>query len=68
MSEVYKKLKTHYVSVILICELKKKNIKRRVDEREEVANSWPLKSKIVKEEIVSLSATKILKKKTTDKF
>ena len=24
MSEVYKKLKTHYVSVILICELKKK--------------------------------------------
>ena len=34
-------------------------MKRRVYEREEVANSWPLKSQIVKEE----TATQLLKKK-----
>ena len=33
-------------------------MKRRVYEREEVANSWPLKSQIVKEE----TATQLLKK------
>ena len=39
-------------------------MKRRVYEREEVANSWPLKSQIVKEE----TATQLLKKKQQISF
>ena len=39
-------------------------MERRVYEREEVANSWPLKSQIVKEE----TATQLLKKKQQISF